>query len=209
MGDLIFLIIILGGILLSLIEKLGKGKKDKDAPSLDERLEAAIRRSKEMAEGRRERSRPPAAPVPTERRPPPPTRLDAPPTARMPESPSRAPAPTRREIPPTRIPEPPRPFPTEPPAARPSPAALEPAPIFVQTTMQKLQTTKSYEAAARPVRAASPTGAFQETDLQPLSSRRKRSFSRRQLRDLIVFGEALQRPRLLREHPIYTRISRI
>jgi hypothetical protein len=212
MGDLIFLIIMLAAILYSLFEKFVKPKSDEEGPSLDERLEEAIRRSKNKPAGRQERSRPPVAPTPAERgasrpAPRPPTPRPAPPTARMP---TEFPRTARREIPTPPAPEPPRTFPSARPASRPATARPAPVPEFVGTTMQKLQTTKAYETAARGVEnAATERGRMTDPGSPGSRKRRGREFTQRQLRDLIVFGEALQRPRRLREHPIYHRISRI
>jgi hypothetical protein len=195
MGDLLFLIIIVGAILMSAIEQLAKRKKNKDGPSLDERLEEAIRRSKEMARGRDERPKPTVRTAPKDRGASLPT-AQPPPTRPIPRRASPSPARPAEALRPSA----PRPSP------RVEPVIPEPAPVFVQSQVQRLQTTKSYEEGARPTRiAGTGLGSLKE----PAASRRRSAFSQRQLRDLIVFGEALQRPRWLREHPIYHRSSRI
>lgn len=214
MDDLIGVLIFIGFIIISIISKwTQKSGGDGEGKTIEERLEEAIRRSKERAQGRSSEA-PGSGPPPRSRSPEPPPYRPAP---RPLESRSQ----TRSPAPPPTLPTPPPKAPKlyipPPPAPMPEPWSGQPTPLETRSADRRRPTERETRgaAAAHPTKprrndarpAAAKAAAERTSDTGTPHRHRKKSFTRRELRELIIFSELMKRPRIIRNHPMYRRMD--
>lgn len=249
MGDLIGVIIFIGFIVLTLIQKLAqKGDGDDEGRSVEERLEEAIQRSMDRAKGSAEspsRSpQPPTASVPPGRttyrpisppQPPrPPSRSQMPPPVQRAPQPQPVPAPPRAPAPsPPRVPAPSgggtfehtetetwgeRPGRSEGRGSRSSRREPRKADgdshwgsevAALSEAREQRGYQKRVERAESPKERRYGQRVERVPGLASKSGSARHKFSKRQLRELVLFSELMKRPRVIRDHPMYRHSPRV
>ncbi len=222
MGDFVGILIFVGFILLSVFQKFAqKSQEEGDERSVEERLQDAIRRSMERASGKQDEDARASGPPNVLK---PPRRAAARPQPSPPRQRVPIPAPRQRTPP---LPASDRASGTFKTSAKIPPAPVSAAPPIAapwgETPRQKLRRDSEAnraEASARAEATWESAGASRADydsgaedrraeRLTPRTGASRRSFTRRQLQELVIFSELLARPRIIRNHPMYQQIPKV